>query len=275
MAALPLPTTTSVETPCAKSKKKLVWADVEDDPTDVVYVPSVPAVYLSQQVAPVSKSSDPLPTTGKETKSEAKLSTGMVLLRSAPSRARAPRGKVMTVKMTLRGSMSSANATANIFGVGLTPSSYGEWTELKALYDEVKVVSQDLYFSISTVAPGIPVWGGVAYSPGSYAPTSVANVAQNEQMRLFATNVGTYSATLCTSPLATNPTGLHHIKFTVPKGSYRSSSVATDYGGQWSSVADTGDCYGSAVFYVESAGTGQATTVSWLSVINCQYRVRG
>jgi len=177
----------------------------------------------------------------------------------------------ITAWLTLYGGVNSGNGTALTQVQPLQPTSFNEWSDLAALYEECKVEMADVNFMVTPIgtSPSSEI-GGICYSPTVDSALSGADQAYEfSQSDLFA--VGIQGVTL---PTPVTKTGLYRFQCTVPKGSVRSAGAADLFGSEWSATADASDAYGYLKWYVPALGAAASSNLKYVIKMKVHFRSR-
>ena len=172
-----------------------------------------------------------------------------------------------------------AAGAALVSTVNMQPSLFSDWAAEIQLYDEVKVVSGEVFWYV-VQTPGAAaanrVFVAQCYDPiDGTALTSVQSAIQYSQhcgpVQLSGTNAGgLYAAAF---PSQVTKTGANHWKFNTLKQTARNATgVTVMSGGDWSSTVDAADIYGFIKTYVPAPGGTVVNELCQLFVLNCLFR---
>lgn len=159
---------------------------------------------------------------------------------------------------------------------GIVPSLSSEFSSLAQLYDEMKVNSVTVQFSVqsSGTVVNTQTYGVLVYDPvdaGVYSSVAAASVAYRRVV--FAVRAPTTVALV--TPDSTTNFGSHVLQARVPGGeSARSvTSGSLLFSGEWSDTLDTA-VYGYLKPYVEALGGTAVTQLSGIIMYHCSFRCR-
>jgi hypothetical protein len=179
-------------------------------------------------------------------------------------------------------STSSTNAALAV-SHKIQPTLSAEYSALSGLFDEVKVNSGEVSYSIRTAIGGAATYdclGAVAYdSTYDTTPSSVVEVMECTQAHLFANPVAPTTNNYI-GPNAVSKDALHKFKFKIPPATVLNGGggggglINYNFPGSWMAVADTSDSTGYLRIYVENAGTANTQGFIGIMRLHCTFRER-
>jgi hypothetical protein len=174
---------------------------------------------------------------------------------------------VLKTKLVVRGTITASAGTNLTTYVAVEPALSTEYSALKTLFDDVKVIRGRIQYMWTAFGASGPTststMGAVGYSASSNnTPTTIAAVCELDQFQL----TNGYAATAgvdVSSPASTTASGLHSFSYKVPtNGIVLSTTSTANFPGAWMAMEDSADTAGN-LFVVNEAVPGTASTVSF------------
>jgi len=187
------------------------------------------------------------------------------------------RFKSYPIRLIYRLSESSTAGGGINATFGVQPASSAEFSNLKALFDEVKVVGGKVLYNVA-LATGTPTtvqtFGVMTYDPIDatvYGSSTGAMVASQHQV--FALNALTAGTNVSPSPVTSH--GYWSFPFRTLRGTQRTVASSAAYGGSdWADTQDSADVWGYIKPWVDNVGsTGVITLVAYVHM-DCIFRSR-
>jgi len=187
-----------------------------------------------------------------------------------------------------RGGFSTVAGSSYATTIGVNPNLSSEWSSWTALYDECKVASATLYYSIAMAmnkqAPSdATAIMGLCYDPlNSGNLTTVATAAVHSQSQLYNLQqlnmyqTGSQIAYPAQShgPMNSYGLGFNRFHMKMPRGASSSTNNVNVKTGQWFSTQDTATTSGYIKFFIENAATDIFYSVQYMLIFRVDLRSR-
>jgi hypothetical protein len=195
-----------------------------------------------------------------------------VLIHLMSGNSKGGRMSPMKIRLALMGNSAGSAATPLTFAAGVQPSASSEWSSAIALFNEFRVTGCRVkWFTYNTIGTSVnPVFCGVVYDPqNSSALPSFTALYEYGQYHDYVCGTNVF-------PLAETGKGMYEFAPKLPRGplsSNLSSSVVISKD-EWTPTSASGSVCGYFKWYVPSFGTGVSAGVSWIMLVDVEFRYR-